>query len=133
MTKQTKTLQSMRGSPAGPSISGLCTLTWAAILATSGAVAGFGQAQPDAAKPTPTVAAEKKPAPAPEVRTMGGYQVHQMIEMGGRLAEKSGSDPMWATMVNQTTGMRILSQSLDMHTLDHTKTPFFDTLSTSSF
>lgn len=134
MTNQTKTLQSLGGSPAGPSISRLCTLTLAAILATGGAIAAFGQAQPEAVKPASTVATEKKPAaPAPEMRAIGGYQVHQMIEMGGRLAEKSGSDPMWATMVNQTTGMRILSQSLDMHTLDHTKTPFFDTLSTSSF
>ena len=64
---------------------------------------------------------------------IGGYQVHSMIDVGGRITEKSGSDAMWATMVNQTTGARILGQSLQMHSLDPFKTPFFDTLTTSSF
>ena len=40
---------------------------------------------------------------------MGGYSVHSMVELGGRFAEKDGSRPMWATMVNQTTGARVLA------------------------
>ena len=36
-------------------------------------------------------------------------------------------------MINQTTGARVLGQSLQMHTLDPHKTPFFDRLSTNSF
>jgi len=64
---------------------------------------------------------------------MGGYKVHSMVDLGGRIAEKSGSPAMWATMVNQTTGARVLGQELRMHTIDPHKTPFFDTLTTSSF
>ena len=40
---------------------------------------------------------------------------------------------MWATMVNQGTGMRVLSHSLEMHSLNPSKTPFFNTLTSSSF
>ena len=40
---------------------------------------------------------------------------------------------MWATMINQGTGMRLVGQSLEMHSADTTKTPFFDTLSTASY
>jgi hypothetical protein len=109
-------------------------------LATASAVAGFAQDQPAvnaAAKPKTAKAApaakEKKPAAEPASKTMGGYQVHSMVELGGRFTEKSGSDAMWATTINQGTGARVLAQSLDMHTLNPSKTPFFDTLSTSSF
>jgi hypothetical protein len=40
---------------------------------------------------------------------------------------------MWATMVNQGTGMRLVGQSLEMHSTDTSKTPIFDTLSTASY
>jgi hypothetical protein len=89
------------------------------------------------AKPAPEAAKAAQAAPvkkpAADGRTMGGYQVHSMIDVGGRITEKSGSDAMWATMVNQTSGARILGQSLVMHTLDPIKTPFFDRLNTSSY
>ena len=131
MTKQTISLNSLGGSPAGMSISRLCTLTLAAILATSGAVAGMAQAQPEAAKAAQPVS-EKKPVAPPAEKIVGGYQVHQMIELGGRITDKGGSDAMWSTMVNQTTGMRVIGQSLEMHSIDSSKTPFFDSLSTNS-
>ncbi len=35
---------------------------------------------------------------------------------------------MWATMVNEASGMRVIGQSLTMHSVDKSKTPFFDTL-----
>ena len=81
-----------------------------------------------AAKP-----AEQKPAAPADGKVMGGYSVHSMVELGGRFAEKDGSRPMWATMVNQTTGARVLGQSLRNAHAQSAKTPFFDTLSTSSF
>ena len=130
MTNQTKFFACLGGSPAGPMLIRLCTLTLAAILCTGG-VAGYAQDQPAAAKAAKP-AAEKKPVPKEE-KIMGGYQVHSMVELGGRIAEKDGSAAMWATMVNQTTGARVLSQSLEMHTLNPSKTPFFDTLSSSSY
>ena len=134
MTNQTRSSRCLGGSPAGASISRLCTLTLVAAMASGPAMIGFAQTAPDAAKPAKQVT-EKKPAPAaPAPKVIGGYEVHQAIELGGRItANKSGSDAMWATMVNQGTGMRVLSHSLEMHSLDPSKTPFFNTLTSSSF
>jgi hypothetical protein len=134
MTNQTRSSRCLGGSPAGASISRLCTLTLVAAMASGPAMIGFAQTAPDAAKPAKQVT-EKKPAPAaPAPKVIGGYEVHQATELGGRItANKSGSDAMWATMVNQGTGMRVLSHSLEMHSLDPSKTPFFNTLTSSSF
>ena len=59
--------------------------------------------------------------------------MHSSVELGGIITQKDGSSAMWATMVNEGTGMRILNQSLEMRTMNPSKTPFFDTLSTASF
>jgi hypothetical protein len=109
----------------------LWTLTLAAILLTCGAVAGFGQVQPDAAKPAKSVPAQKSAA-VPSETISHGYQVHQSIEVGGRYTKTSGSEAMWDTLFNQTSGGRVLGQSLEMHSVNPSKTPFFDTLTTSS-
>jgi hypothetical protein len=131
MTKQTISSKSLGRSPAGLSISRLCTLTLAAILAICGTVAGYAQAQPEAPKAAKPVVA-KKPATEPAAKIVGGYQVHQMIDLGGRITERRGSKAMWSTMVNQTSGTRVLAHSLEMHSVDPSKTHFFDTLSSSS-
>jgi len=143
MTNQTNLPKSLCGSPAGASISRFCA-PFLAIVAATGLVAA-GNAQDQAASPTgqaPTQAAaptpappkpEKKPPAPSDGKTIGGYKVHSMVDLGGRFAEKSGSRSMWATMVNQTTGARVLGQELQMHTIDPHKTPFFDTLTSSSF
>jgi len=131
MTIQTNSRKCLGGSPAGLSVTRLCTLTLAAILLTCGAVAGFGQVQPDAAKPTKSVPA-KKPAAVPGETISHGYQVHQSIEVGGRYTKTSGSEAMWDTLFNQTSGGRVLGQSLELHSVNPSKTPFFDTLTTSS-
>lgn len=131
MTNQTVSQNRLGGSPAGFSFSRLCSLTFAAILVTGGAVAGYAQAQPDAAKPAKP-ATEKKPSSEKDGKTAGHYQVHQSIEVGGRYTTVGGSPAMWDTLVNQTSGGRILGQSLEMHSLDTTKTHFFDSLSTFS-
>jgi hypothetical protein len=137
MTNQTNSLKSLGGSQA---VLRFRALTLATILATGVAVAGSAQDQPAPApaKPAPEAAKAAQTAPAKkpaaaEGKVIGGYQVHSMIDVGGRITEKDGSSAMWATMVNQTTGARILGQSLQMHSLDPFKTPFFDTLTTSSF
>src|SRR3954451_2866281 len=135
MTNQTNLSQSLGGSPAGARISRLCTLTLGALLCAGGAVAGLAQdpqagANPAAAKAAKPAAQKKAPA---EGKPLAGYSVHSMVELGGRFAEKDGSRAMWATLVNQTTGARVLGQSMQMHTLNPGKTPFFDTLSTNSF
>jgi len=140
MTNQTSIRKCLGGSPAGVSISRLCALTFAAILFTAGAASGVGQApaqaqpdapQPDAAKPAPP-AAVKQPAKAPGETVWHNYQVHQSMELGGRITSVSGSTPMWDTLINQSTGLRVLAQSLELRSPDKSKTPFFDSLSTNS-
>ena len=133
MTKRTEFANSLVGSSAGIRISRLCTLTIAATLAI-GAINGFAQ-QPQVAAPAEkAIPATEKKAPAPPAeKTVGNYTMHSNFEVGGVISTWSGSDAMWATMVNEGTGMRILNQSLEMHTINPSKTPFFDTLSTASF
>jgi len=131
MTNQTAYRNSLGGSPAGVAFSRLYTLALAAILATGGAAAGLAQDKPDAAKPAQPVS-EKKTAAEPAEKISHGYLIHQSLEVGGRWTTVSGSTAMWDTLVNQTSGGRILGQSLEMHSVDPSKTPFFDTLTTSS-
>ena len=134
MTVQTKSLFSLGGSPAG--IVRIGALTLAAILAT-GAYAAMAQTQPEAAKPeaakSEAAKPEKKQAPAPAEKNFGKYHIHQSVDLGGHMVQRSGSRAMWATMVNETTGPRILGHTLEMRSFDNSKTPFFDTLTSSSF
>jgi hypothetical protein len=146
MTNQTYSSMSLTGSQAGACLSRWCTLTVAAILATGAAVSGYAQEQPAAqpsaqpaaqqateAKPTTPAPVKKGPPASTDGKAMGRYQVHSMVDIGGVFAEKDGSRSMWATMINQTTGARVLGQEVRMYSLDPHKTPFFDTLSSSSF
>jgi hypothetical protein len=61
-----------------------------------------------------------------------GYAIHQSFDLGGHIAEYSGSDAMYDTLVNIQSGPRILAQSLEMHKVGKTSFPLFDTLSTNS-
>ncbi len=132
MTKQTEFANSLVGSSAGINVSLLCALVIAAMLAV-GAVNCSGQ-QPQITQAQKALPATEKKAPLPPAeKTVGNYSMHSNVELGGVISDWSGSDPMWATMVNEGTGMRILNQSLEMHTVNPSKTPFFDTLSTASF
>jgi len=73
------------------------------------------------------------PAPSPAKETVkGGYAIHQSVDFGGHIVEHSGSDPMYATLVNIQSGPRLLNQSLEMHAVGKVKYPVFDTLITSS-
>jgi len=69
----------------------------------------------------------------PEVKVFNGYLTHQSVDLGGHIAEHSGSDAMYATLVNIQSGPRILDYSLTMDAQDKTKATFFDHLSTTSF
>ena len=120
MTRQTNSPMCLGESPAGLHLSRLCALAVAATLIAAGAAAGFGQAQPDAAKPVPTE------------HISHGYLAHQSIEVGGRITSTSGSSAMWDTLVNQSSGGRVLGQSLELHSVNPSKTPFFDSLSSYS-
>src|SRR5271170_11904 len=51
-------------------------------------------------------------------KIVGGYVIHQSIDIGGHITEKSGSDAMYATLVNLQSGARVLDQSLTMRAVD---------------
>lgn len=131
MTKQINIQNRLDNLSAAARLLRLCalSLTVAFVLGT-GAI--YAQAPGSSAEPAKQTA-ENKPA-TPVQKIIGGYQVHQQIELGGRIvANKLGSGPMWATMVNQGTGVRVLSHNLEMRSLNPAKTPFFDTLTSTSF
>lgn len=65
-------------------------------------------------------------------RVLDGYAVHQSIDLGGNIADTAGSGAMYDTLVNQQSGPRVLTQSLDLHAIGKAKYPFFDTLTTTS-
>ncbi len=62
----------------------------------------------------------------------GGYNIHQSIEVGGRIADFSGNYQTYNTFVNLRSGPRLLEQSLEMYALPEGGT-LFDRLSMSSF
>ncbi|MBV8632519.1 MAG: hypothetical protein JOZ83_16445 [Silvibacterium sp.] len=66
-------------------------------------------------------------------KTVGGYEVHQSIDVGGHIDEKSGSPQMWATLVNIYSGARMLDQSLTMRAVNPSTAIVFDRLSSYSY
>src|SRR5271169_3343708 len=67
----------------------------------------------------PSTASSSTPAASDEGKEIGGFQVTQSIEVGGRISSVSGSQPMYDTLVNDQSGLRILEQSLIMQSLSH--------------
>ncbi|HET8636107.1 MAG TPA: hypothetical protein VFL96_04580 [Acidobacteriaceae bacterium] len=61
-----------------------------------------------------------------------GYEIHQSFDLGGHIADYSGSGAMYATLVNLRSGPRILNQNLNMHAIGKSKFPLFDDLMTNS-
>jgi len=66
-------------------------------------------------------------------KIVGGYVIHQSIDIGGHISEKSGSDAMYATLVNIQSGARVLDQSLTMRAVDSSRAIVFDRLSSYSY
>ncbi|MHB8888324.1 MAG: hypothetical protein ACYC46_05850 [Acidobacteriaceae bacterium] len=62
-----------------------------------------------------------------------GYTIQQSVDLGGHIADYSGSGPMYDTLVNLQSGPRILGHFLEMHAVPGAKHLFFDNLTTSSF
>src|SRR5579862_482143 len=71
------------------------------------------------------------PSPEGDGKQIGDFRVTQSVEIGGRISDVNGSQPMYNTLVNYQTGARILEQSLTMQSLSHQD--MFDTLTLSSF
>jgi hypothetical protein len=70
-------------------------------------------------------------ATEPEGKSLGGYNVRQSIEFGGRFTSGFGGNlSMYNSLVNLQSGPRLLDQSLAMRSENHTGL-FFDTLTES--
>ncbi len=98
-----------------------------ALLAVCLFLPGSALAQTSGQTPPP---ASSQPA-SEEGKDIGGFHVTQSIEIGGRITEVNGSQPMYDTLVNYQTGARLLEQSLTMRSL--TNEDIFDTLTLNSF
>lgn len=61
-----------------------------------------------------------------------GYDTHFVVEFGGRGLSTSGNRDVYATFVNLQPGVRLLDESLEMHSEKHDGL-LFDDLSESSF
>src|SRR5581483_5653180 len=56
------------------------------------------------------------------------YDVHESYDVGGHIANISGSGAMYDTMVNLKSGPRILNSTFEAHALPGAKYTVFDTL-----
>lgn len=133
MTRQIDKANSLVGSSAGSVLFRLSALTAATILMIGGALTSWAQQSQAVQQESAKAAAEKKPVTEVKEKMAGNYTMHSNVELGGVITQKDGSSAMWATMVNEGTGMRVLNQSLELRSIDPRKTPFFDRLSTASF
>src|ERR1700741_2354254 len=80
---------------------GLCALALAALALAAVAVT---HAQNNA---------QQQQGPSPDKDTgkvVGGYVIHQSIDVGGHIQENSGSNAVYATLVNIYSGARMLDQ-----------------------
>jgi opacity protein-like surface antigen len=68
----------------------------------------------------------------PEGKVAAGYQVQQSIEFGYRFTDVQGSNQVYNTFINQHEGPRLLDQTLDMNSVNHSGLAF-DRLSFSTF
>jgi hypothetical protein len=72
-------------------------------------------------------------APLPKAETQvsapEGYVIHQSADLGGHLNGLAGSKAMYSTLVNQSSGMRVLGETFELHALPGTKAAFVDSIS----
>ena len=58
-----------------------------------------------------------------------GYSIHQSVDLGGRIANITGSAAMYDTLVNLQSGPRVLEETFEMHALPGKKYTLVDSLS----
>jgi hypothetical protein len=78
------------------------------------------------------LAQDPQPKDQPKETVADGYTIHQSVDLGVRVANISGSNEMYDTLVNLQTGPRILGQTLYMHAVPGAYHPLFDDLMESS-
>ena len=82
-------------------------------------ISGISVAQ----NPTPGV-----PAPEAQMSAPNGYAMHQTVDLGGRIANTTGSGAMYDTLVNLQSGPRVLGETFELHALPGKKNSLVDSL-----
>jgi hypothetical protein len=72
------------------------------------------------------------PAPGAAMSVPAGYSLHSGVDIGGRIADTTGSGAMYDTLVNMQSGPRVLGQTFEMRALPGNKHPLFDNLTAFS-
>ena len=73
-----------------------------------------------------------QPPIVPTEGSQNGYIVHHTADLGGRIANVTGSGSMYDTLVNLHSGPRVLGETFTMRPVDTLKHPLFDSLSAFS-
>ena len=74
------------------------------------------------------IAAAQTPAPDERMSVPHGYTTHQTVDIGGHIANITGSMAMYDTLVNMQSGPRVLGETFDMHALPGKKNTLVDSL-----
>ena len=78
------------------------------------------------------MAVAQSPTPDAPPVVQNGFVVHNTVDLGGHLANISGSGDMYDTLVNIHCGPRVLGQTFTMHAVQGTKHTLLDDLTAFS-
>ncbi len=78
-----------------------------------------------AQNPTP---ADPMPAPTEQMSVPNGYAAHQSVDLGGRIANVTGSPAMYDNLVNLQSGPRIQNETFHLRALPGVKNTVVDSL-----
>jgi len=85
-------------------------------------ITGIAAAQ----NPTP---ANPMPAPDSQMSVPSGYTIHESVDLGGRMANATGSQAMYSNLVNLQSGPRVQNEMFRMRALPGQKNTLVDSLS----
>ena len=88
-----------------------------------------GMAAAQVQNPSPS---DPLPAPETQMSVPAGYEAHESIDVGGRMANITGGGAMYNTLVNLRSGPRVFGEGFSLHALPGNKHPYFDDLSAFS-
>ena len=69
------------------------------------------------------------PKPDGQMTVPNGYSIHQSVDLGGRIAAKTGGGAMYDTLVNLQSSPRVLGETFELHALPGKKNTLVDSLS----
>ncbi len=70
-----------------------------------------------------------EPASTEPISAPFGYSLHQSIDLGGRMINRSGSPAMYSTLVNMQSGPRVLGETFELRALPGKKGGLVDNIS----